>query len=255
MRKFVASAVLCVLATSTWAADTLRFGIEADYPPFEYKLPSGELTGFDIDIGNAVCAKLKVKCKWIENSFDGLIPALQARKFDAINSAMWATEQREKAIDFTSIIYTPPIRLVARSGSHILPDAESLKGKRIGVQQGGTQQYYAEKKWAPAGAAVITYPSQTAVFADLAAGRIDAALQSQQSAEDSFLKKPEGKDFAFVGGPLTDEKIFGRGVAFGVRKQDSDLKERLNMAILSLKQDGTLDKLAKKYFQYQIVDH
>ncbi|MEX3690377.1 ABC transporter substrate-binding protein [Paraburkholderia sp. BR14263] len=253
MRQLIASTVLCVLASSAWATDTLRFGVEADYPPFEYKLPSGELVGFDIDVGNAVCARMQVKCKWIENSFDGLIPALQARKFDAINSAMWATEQREKAIDFTSVIYASPIRLVARSGSHILPNAESLKGKRVGVQQGGTQQYYAEQKWAPAGAAVVTYPSQTQVFSDLAAGRIDAALQSQQSAEDSFLKKPEGKGFTFVGGPLTDEKIFGRGVAFGVRKQDSELKERLNQAIASLKQDGTLVKLAKKYFQYQIV--
>lgn len=253
MKQLFASTVLCMLATSACAADTLRFGVEADYPPFEYKLPSGELAGFDIDIGNAICAKLQVKCRWVENSFDGLIPALEARKFDAINSAMWATEQREKAIDFTSVIYASPIRLVARTGSHILPNAESLKGKRIGVQQGGTQQYYAEQKWAPAGAVVITYSSQTQVFSDLAAGRVDAALQSQQSAEDSFLKKPEGKDFAFVGEPLTDEKIFGRGVAFGVRKQDPELKARLNEAIAALKQDGTLNRLAKKYFNYQIV--
>ncbi|PQV43280.1 ABC transporter substrate-binding protein [Paraburkholderia sp. BL21I4N1] len=253
MRQLAASTVLCLLASSACATDTLRFGIEADYPPFEYKLPSGELAGFDIDIGNAICAKLQVKCKWVENSFDGLIPALEARKFDAINSDMWATEQREKVIDFTSVIYATSARLVARSDSHILPNVESLKGKRVGVQQGGTQQYYAEQKWAPGGAVVVTYPSQTQVYADLAAGRIDAALQSQQSAEDNFLNKPEGKGFALVGPPLTDEKIFGRGVAFGVRKQDPELKARLNEAIASLKQDGTLSKIAKKYFPYQIV--
>ncbi|MGF6641643.1 ABC transporter substrate-binding protein [Paraburkholderia sp. MM6662-R1] len=253
MRQLVLSTVLCLLASSAFAADTLRFGIEADYPPFEYKLPSGELAGFDIDLGNAVCARLQLKCKWVENSFDGLVPALMARKFDVINSAMWATEQREKEIDFTSVIYASPIRLVARADSHILPNAESLKGKRVGVQQGGTQQYYAEAKWAPSGAVVVTYQSQSQVFSDLAAGRIDAALQSQQSAEDSFLKRPDGKGFTFVGPALTDEKIFGRGVAFGVRKQDQALKARLNEAIASLKQDGTLSKIAKKYFQYQIV--
>ncbi|REG58629.1 amino acid ABC transporter substrate-binding protein (PAAT family) [Paraburkholderia sp. BL6669N2] len=253
MKHLVTYTVLCLLTSSAFATDTLRFGIEADYPPFEYKLPSGELTGFDIDIGNAVCARLQLKCMWVENSFDGLIPALMAKKFDAINSGMWDTPQREKAIDFTSVIYATPMRLVARADSHILPNAESLKGKRVGVQQGGTQQLYAEAKWAPSGAVIVTYPSQSAVFSDLAGGRIDAALQSQQSAEDGFLKTPEGKGYTFVGPGLLDEKISGRGVAFGVRKQDQVLKVRLNEAIASLKKDGTLDKIAKKYFQYQVV--
>ncbi|WP_028215502.1 ABC transporter substrate-binding protein [Paraburkholderia mimosarum] len=253
MRQLLTSIVLCMLATSACAADVLRFGIEADYPPFEYKLPGGELVGFDIDIGNAICARLQIKCVWIENSFDGLIPALMAKKFDVINSGMWDTPQREKAIEFTSVIYATPMRLVARANSHILPNVDSLKGKRVGVQQGGTQQLYAEQKWAPYGVVVVTYPSQSAVFADLAGGRIDASLQSQQSAEDGFLKTPQGTEFAFVGPGLLDEKISGRGVAFGIRRQDQALKTSLNAAIAALKQDGTLSKLAKKYFEYPVI--
>ncbi|NEK55194.1 transporter substrate-binding domain-containing protein, partial [Rhizobium leguminosarum] len=197
--------------------------------------------------------RMQVKCKWVENSFDGLIPALMAKKFDAINSGMWDTPQREQVIDFTSVIYATPMRLVARTDSHILPNAESLKGKRVGVQQGGAQQIYAEQKWAPAGAVIITYPSQSALFSDLAGGRIDAALGAQQNAEDGFLKTPEGKGFAFVGPGLLDEKISGRGVAFGVRKQDKELRTRLNEAIASLKQDGTLNKIAKKYFKFEVI--
>jgi lysine/arginine/ornithine transport system substrate-binding protein len=253
MKELAMTTLLCLLVSSAFAVDTLRFGIEADFPPFEYKLPSGELAGFDIDIGNAVCAKLQLKCTWVEGSFDGLIPALMARKFDAINSAMWATEQREKAINFTSVLYVPPIRLVARADSHLLPTSESLKGKRVGVLQGATQQFYAEAKWAPNSVVVVAYPSQSQGFADLAAGRLDAALQTQKTAEDGFLNKPEGKGFALVGAPLRDEKIFGTGVAFGVRKQDQALLARLNQAIAALKQDGTFNKIAQKYFPYQIV--
>ena len=95
----IAASFAASFAISTaYAADLkeIRFGVEASYAPFESKSPSGELIGFDIDVGNAVCAKLKVKCIWVENSFDGLIPALQARKFDAINSDMTITDQRDR---------------------------------------------------------------------------------------------------------------------------------------------------------------
>jgi lysine/arginine/ornithine transport system substrate-binding protein len=78
---------------------------------------------------------------------------------------------------------------------------------------------------------VVAYPSQGQVFADLAAGRLDAPLHTQKTVEDSFLNKPEGKLFALVGAPLRDEKIFGTGVAFGVRKQDQAFLVRLNQAI------------------------
>ena len=93
----VAAATSIGMAANVCAADlkVLRFGVEASYAPFESKTASGQLQGFDIDVGNAVCAKLHVKCVWVENDFDGLIPALQARKFDAINSDMTITEQRK----------------------------------------------------------------------------------------------------------------------------------------------------------------
>ena len=125
-RKVAAQAVVAasaVAAGSAVAADLkeIRFGVEASYAPFEYKTPDGKLTGFDIDIGNAVCAKLKAKCVWVENDFDGLIPALQARKFDAINSDMTITDQRKHAIAFTDPIYTIPNQMIAKKGSGILP--------------------------------------------------------------------------------------------------------------------------------------
>lgn len=138
----LAFALACAIGSGAALADaqTLRFGLEAQYPPFESKAPNGDLQGFDIDVGNAVCQTAKLSCKWVETSFDGLIPALKGRKFDAINSAMNATEQRRQAIDFTTIIYRVPTQLIARTGSGLLPTPESLKGKRVGVLQASIQE-------------------------------------------------------------------------------------------------------------------
>ncbi|TGU42131.1 transporter substrate-binding domain-containing protein, partial [bacterium M00.F.Ca.ET.146.01.1.1] len=95
----------------------IRFGVDPTYPPFESKLADGSLVGFDIDLGNALCARLQAKCTWVENAFDGLIPALQARKFDAILSSLSITEERQKTISFTNPLYFTPSRLIAATGS------------------------------------------------------------------------------------------------------------------------------------------
>src|ERR1700720_3281661 len=94
----------------------VRFGVDASYPPFESKAPDGSLVGFDIDLGNALCAKLNEKCVWVENDFDGMIPALQARKIDAVLSDMSVTEKRLQQIDFTNKIASSPTRRVGKTG-------------------------------------------------------------------------------------------------------------------------------------------
>ncbi len=261
-RRFAALALVSVSAAAgmatldAHAADSmkeLRFGVEASYAPFESKTPSGELTGFDIDIGNAVCAKLKTKCVWVENSFDGLIPALQARKFDAINSDMTITDKRRVAIDFTDPIYTIPNQLVAKKGSTILPSVDGLKGKRVGVLQGSIQETYAKAKWAPAGIDVESYQAQDQIYADLATGRLDAAFQDAEAASKGFLKQPQGAGFAFAGPAVSDDKLLGSGVGFGVRKNDKALKDALNRALKELKDDGSIDRFAAKYFDVKVV--
>jgi lysine/arginine/ornithine transport system substrate-binding protein len=256
-RKFAALVLMgAVAAGAAQAADNtkeLRFGVEASYAPFESKTAAGQLTGFDIDIGNAVCAKLKMKCVWVENSFDGLIPALQARKFDAINSDMTITDKRKMAIDFTDPIYTIPNQLIARKGSTILPTVDGLKGKHVGVLQGSIQETYAKAKWAPAGIDVESYQAQDQIYADLASGRLDAAFQDAEAASKGFLKQPQGAGFAFAGPAVSDDKLLGSGVGFGVRKNDKALKEALNRALKELKDDGTIDKFAQKYFDVKVV--
>lgn len=241
------AASLCSTVAFAAESDTLRYGVEAQYPPFESKAASGELQGLDIDVGNAVCVAAKLKCTWVETSFDGLIPALQGRKFDAINSAMNATDQRRQAIDFTTVVYRVPTQLIAKTGSGLVPTPASLKGKNIGVLQGSIQENFAKAHWANAGVNVVPYQDQNQAYTDLKAGRLDGTLVLSAAGQTGFLSKPDGAGYSFVGGPVSDDKILGSGIAFGLRKGDDALKQRLNTAIAKLKADGTIAKFAKKY--------
>lgn len=250
----LAAAVLITAGTaSAQTVSEIRFGVEASYAPFEYKSPTGELRGFDIEVGNAVCAKLNAKCVWVENDFDGLIPALMARKFDAINSDMTITAQRKRAIDFTAPIYAIPNRLIAKKGSGLQPTVASLKGKRVGVQQGTIQETYAKAKWASADVEVVPYQSQDLIYADLTAGRLDAAFQDSEAAAKGFLKRPQGAGFEFAGPDVVDEQLLGAGVGYGVRRGNTALKGALEGALVKLKADGTLERIAAKYFDVPVV--
>ena len=204
-------------STAAFAADTLRFGLEAQYPPFESKSSTGELQGLDIDVGNAVCVAAQMTCKWVETSFDGLIPALQGRKFDAINSAMNATDQRRQAIDFTTVVYRVPTQLIAKTGSGLQPTAASLKGKSVGVLQGSIQETYAKAHWANAGVNVVPYQDQNQAYTDLVAGRLDGTLVLAPAGQTGFLSKPDGKGYSFVG-------------AAGARRQDPRQRHRIRRA-------------------------
>ncbi|SHO58076.1 transporter substrate-binding domain-containing protein [Vibrio quintilis] len=250
MRKLtllLALAGLCS-AASVWAAGTLRYGLEAEYPPFESKNAQGELVGFDIELGKAICKAAHMKCSWSEASFDGLIPALRAKKFDVINSAMNITLKRKKSIDFTNPIYRIPTQLIAREGKGLAPDAKSLRGKSIGVLQGSIQEVYAKKHWASEGVTITTYQDQNMVYSDMVLGRIDGTLVMAAAGQSGFLSRPEGDGFAFVGGPLNDPIILGSGIGFGLRQGDTELKFLLNKAIAKVKADGTVQRLGKKYF-------
>jgi ABC-type amino acid transport substrate-binding protein len=140
MRKVITAVSLALMATSfgAFAKDwkEVRFGVDASYAPFESKAPNGQLVGFDIDLGNEICARMKAKCVWVENDFDGMIPALKAKKFDGVLSSMSINEARLKEINFSAKLFNTPTRMVAKAGSGLQPTAASLKGKRVGVEQG-----------------------------------------------------------------------------------------------------------------------
>ena len=242
-----AVAVAMPAMSGACAAATLRFGTDASYPPYEYKLPDGRLAGLDIDIGNAMCAAANVKCVWVESSFDGLIAGLQSRKFDAINASMAPTVARRAVMDFTQPVYAADIRLVAARGSHLVPDAATLAGKRVGVLQGSTQAAFAKANWEPRGVLVREYQDQDSIYADLVNGRLDATVVIGAAARLGFLSKPQGARFELAGPRIDDPAILGASSVIGVRKGDGKTLQTLDAALARLKQDGTIGRLEKQY--------
>ncbi|SAK59727.1 extracellular solute-binding protein [Caballeronia glebae] len=255
-KTMLTAAALALMAASTMASakewSTIRVGVDPTYPPFESVAKDGQVQGFDIDLGNALCAKLKAKCVWVQSSFDGLIPGLQARKFDVILSSMAANAKRREQIDFTERLYRNQTRLIAKDSAHLLPDASKLAGKRVAVEQGTVQETYAREKWASSGVDVVAYPSYDQAYADLSAGRVDAVLMDAIQGKLGFLATPAGKGFAFAGDVVYDAKIMGDGDAAGVRKSDPELRDALNGAIAAILHDGTYRRIEAKYFDFDM---
>lgn len=261
MKKLLGASVMALsvigaavpLAAGAKTFTEIKFGVDATYPPFESLSPSGAFEGFDIDLGKAICADLKVKCVFVSQGFDGIIPALQARKFDAILSSMTVTPERAQQIDFSSEMYNEPTSLIAKKGSGLLPTAASLKGKTVGVESGTIQESYAKTYWQPNGVNVVSYPGQDQVYADLLSGRLDASLQDSVEADYGFLKTPKGSDYELAGNVTYDPKdVLGSYIAIGIRKDEPALKAKIDKAIATIIKNGTYKKIEAKYFNFDV---
>ena len=227
----------------------VRIGVEGAYPPFSEVGTDGKLKGFDIDMALALCAEMKAECVLVQQEWDGMIPALQARKFDAIIASMAITPERLKQVNFSNKYYnTPPAFFGKGTPRDISPAA--LKGKKIGVQRSTSHDRYATQYYKDS--EIVRYAKQDDVFLDLVAGRIDAALCDQVAGSEGFLKKPSGKGFAVLGNPVDDPAIFGSGTGVAMRKTDADLLQKFNAAIAALRANGTWKKIADKYFDFDI---
>lgn len=246
----LATAGLLVLGTGIAQADVLRVGVEGAYPPFSWVEPDGTLKGFDIDIAHEMCKRLGKECVLVEQEWDGMIPALLAKKFDTIIASMSITEERKKKIDFTVKYYNTPAILVAKANPGFEGTAAGLKGKRIGVQRATTHQCSAEKLYP--GATLVLYTSQDEVWQDLASGRLDAQLSDSVQAMEGFLTLDAGKGYAFLGDALDDVECQGIGAGFAVRKSDTDLRDMLSKAIADIRADGTYKMINDKYFPTDI---
>jgi len=253
LSSLLAAAVIALVTVSTPAfakdANVLRLGIDPTYPPMDVKMPDGTVTGFDVDLANEICRRIAMHCQWVEMEFSGMIPALQARKIDAIISSMAITEKRMQQIAFSTKLFQFKSRLIAKTGAPVTVSAEGLRGKRIGVQSGTQFETYAQKNWQSGGVEVVAYQSQEGVFEDLTAGRLDAALLGSVEADNGFLKTPRGKGFGFVGGPL---EMGDHGTGIGLRKDDVALKASIDSAIAGMRADGTYQKIAHKYFDFDV---
>ena len=255
MKRFttaLAAAALAVAAgtASVSAGEELRIGVEGAYPPFSWKEADGSLKGFDIDITFALCEKMGRECTLVEQDWDGMIPALLARKYDAIVASMSITEERKKRVDFTVKYYHTPARFVAAEGSALDVSPAGLAGKAVGVQRGTTHQCFMEKLFPEAD--LRLYQTQEEVFLDLAAGRLDAQFSDALQADEGFLKLDAGKGFAFVGGPQYDLECHGEGAGVALRKGEDELLQAFNAAILAIREDGTYKSINDKYFDFDV---
>ena len=244
------SLALLVPWAQAQTAGKLRIGVEGAYPPFSEVAPNGQLRGLEIDLARHWCAQMKRECELVKIEFDGLIPALQARKIDAIVASLSITPARQKAIAFSKPYYATPQTFVGRAGAGADIAPAALRGKRIGVQSATINEAYVNALYGQS--QVVRYATQDQVYLDLSSGRVDYTLVDSVAA-GTFLASPAGKGLTRIGPPLRDPQYFGRGVGVGLRKSDAaTLGAAFNAAIDASRTDGSFDRFARQYFPYDI---
>ena len=239
MRSFILC--LLLLVSSGAIADKIRIGTEGAYPPFNMIDQDGKVAGFDVDIAKALCEKMGAECVFVTQDWDGIIPGLMARKYDAIVASMSITDERKKAVDFSERYYSNSLTLIAKVGANI--DPGNLQGKSVGAQRATIAADHAGKV---EGASLKLYDTQENAYLDLNSGRIDVLFTDRLPGYD-WLKSDQGKGYEFVG----DAIDIGDQIGIAVRKGDK-LRERLNAAIEAIRADGSYEKINAKYFPFSI---
>ena len=249
---------------------TVTIAMEGAYEPWNLTDPSGKIVGFEVDVANDLCKRIQAECKIIAQDWDGMIPGLQAGKFDVIMDGMSITEERLKTIDFSKPYASTPASLVVNKNGPLanLPGTgttinltknpkegeaaiaalkAALKGKTIGVQVSTIHATFADTYFKDV-ATIREYKTTDEHDADLMAGRLDAVL-ADTTAEMPVLAKPEAKDLMFAGTQFSAGPIFGMGVGMGIRKEDAELTKKFNTALDAAFADGTIKKLSMQWFK------
>lgn len=244
MKTLAIAALAGLMAVgSAAAADKIRIGTEGAYPPFNQMDEKGNVVGFDIDIAKALCAEMKAECVIVTQDWDGIIPALMAKKFDAIIASMSITEERQKAVAFTDPYYSNKLQFIAPKTSDF--DPTKLKGKALGAQRATIAGSWLEKNVKDAD--IKLYDTQENAYLDLSSGRLDAILADKFVNWD-WLASDAGKNFEFKGQPVFDDDKIG----IALRKGDDKLRLRLNEALKAIIANGTYKKINEKYFPFDI---
>ncbi|MCP3888645.1 MAG: ABC transporter substrate-binding protein [Desulfobulbaceae bacterium] len=256
MKKLVAVFAVCMFLAASGLAmakewKKVRIGVEGAYPPFSYVKPDGELAGFDIDIAKALGVAMGAEVTLVAQDWDGIIPALLAKKYDAIIASMSITEERKKKVAFSNKYYNTPAKFICKKGSIATFSKEAIKGKTVGVQRATIHDKYLTDVYGK-DVEIKRYGSQDEAYLDLVAGRVDMLMADSIALSDGFLKKEEGKDYTFIGPDLSDPKWFGAGAGVAIRKGDQDLAELFNKAIDTIRANGTYKAIQDSYFDFNV---
>ena len=227
---------------------TLKIGTEGAYPPFNNLTADGKLEGFDIDIAKALCEEMKAKCEFVTQDWDGIIPALQAGKFDAIIASMSITDERKQKVDFTDKYYnTPPAVAVPKDLEIKGASKEDLAGKTIGVQGSTTHSNYSEATYTDS--EVKLYPTSDEYKLDIANGRLDAVNDDIIVLQD-WLKTEQGACCKIAGTVTPVAEIHGPGAGIAIRKGENELREKFNAAIKAIRANGKYKEINDKSFDF-----
>ncbi|MEL7430620.1 MAG: transporter substrate-binding domain-containing protein [Pseudomonadota bacterium] len=235
MKKLVTALVFAAFASSTaLAQDVVRMGTEGAYPPYNFVNDKGEIDGFERSVGDRICELAELNCEWVKNDWDSIIPNLVSGNYDTIIAGMSITAERDEVIDFTSEYFPPdPSAYVGLKGA----GDDATKGI-VAAQTGTIQAAYV----AESGATLVEFKTPDETIAAVRSGEADAVL-----ADDAFLAKfveESGGELVFVG----DKVEIGGGIGIGVRESDTELKDKLNAAIATMKTDGSLNEFIAKWF-------
>ncbi|WP_113439627.1 ABC transporter substrate-binding protein [Rhizobium cremeum] len=249
--RFLAAASIAALslfAGSAMAEDKLIIGTEGAYPPFNNLESDGSLVGFDIDIAKALCEEMKVTCEFVTQDWDGIIPALQAKKFDAIIASMSITPERLEKVDFSKKYYnTPPAIAVPKDST--ITKVEELKGKVLGAQSSTTHSNYAEKHMPDS--ELKLYPTADEYKLDLSGGRVDAVIDDIVVLSE-WVKSDAGSCCKILTPLPIDPEINGQGAGIAVRKGETALADKFTAAIDAIRKNGKYKEINAKYFDFDV---
>ncbi len=216
--------------------EKIYVGTNAEFAPFEY-LENGKTVGFDMDLMAEISKEIGIEMEIKDMAFDGLLPALQAKKVDMIIAGMTATEERKKAVNFSETYYKANQVIITAEDADDISNFEGLKGKKVGVILGFTGDVVVSEI---AGVEVKKYNAGYAAIMDLKEGKIDAVVLDGEPAKN-FVKNNEGIKITSAEGEKEE-------YAMAVSKDNADLLKKINTALTTLKENGTYDKLLKKWF-------
>lgn len=232
MKKIILStAALAFSANLAMAQDVVRLGTEGAYPPWNFINDSGEIDGFERELGDELCARAQLTCEWVTTDWDSIIPNLVSGNYDAIIAGMSITDERDEVIDFTQN-YTPP----DPSAYLAMSEDVDLTGGVIAAQTGTIQAAYIAEQ----GATLVEFSTPEETIAAVRNGEADAVL-----ADKSFLTPVAAEDAELmIVGP---DVALGGGVGMGIRESDTALRGTFDAAIQSMKDDGSLNAMIAKW--------
>lgn len=231
---------------------TLRIATEGAYPPFNFYTADGQLAGFDIEIGKALCERMQAKCSLVAQDWDGIIPGLLGNKYDVVIASMFITEERKQKVAFSDPYQKSAMTFVVSKDSELKDfSPAAMAGKTIGAQGATTQADYLMAMFPDSD--VRLYPTQDAVNLDMASGRLDAQVGDMIPMLDWTQKSEDGSCCRLAGEPISDPKYSGEGVGMAVRKEDEKLRQQLNQALAAIIADGTYQAINDKFFSVNLL--